>query len=125
MGSIAMNALDDLVSRHGVIMAGILGPDGRVAAHKSKGMYIENPAALEMAHWFCSALTMMFTSMGAALDRLTVACSWLPMSGWVYNGGDYGIAVQGAHFVFVESAKIDSLDEVIGLLRQLDSPADP
>lgn len=86
-----MNALDDLASRHGVIMAGRLGPDGRVAAQRSKGMYIENPAALEMAHWFCSALTMMFTSMGAALDRLTVAGSWLPTSGWDYNGGDYGL----------------------------------
>lgn len=119
-----MNAFDDLVSRHGVIMAGRLGPDGRVAAHKSKGLYIENPAALEMAHWFCSAVTMMFTSMAAALDQLTVAGSWLPRSGWIYSGGDYAIAVHGTHFVFVESAKIESLDEMVGLLRELDTLAD-
>ena len=116
-----MNEFDDLVSRRGVIMAGKLGPDGRVAAHKSTGLYIENPAALEMAHWFSSAVTMMFSSMAAALDRLTVAGSWLPMAGWTYSGGDYGIAVHGTHFVFVESAKIESLDETAGLLRQLDS----
>lgn len=116
-----MNEFDDLVSRHGVIMAGSFGPDGRVAAHKSKGLYIENPAALEMAHWFTSTATLMFTSMGAALERLTVAGSWLPMAGWTYSGGDYGIAVHGTHFVLVESAKIESLDEMAALLRQLDS----
>ena len=116
-----MNEFDDLLSRRGVIMAGSFGPDGRVAAHKSKGLYIENPAALEMAHWFTSTATLMFTSMAAALDQLTVAGSWLPMTGWIYNGGDYGIAVHGTHFVFVESAKIDSLDEMAGLLREFDS----
>ncbi len=119
-----MNAFDDLLSRRGVIMTGSFGPDGRVAAHKSKGLYIENPAALEMAHWFCASATMMFTSMAAALNQLTVAGSWLPMSGWVYNGGDYAIAVHGTHFVFVESAKVESLDEMVGLLSELDSPAD-
>ena len=45
-----MNEFDDLVSRPGVVMAGRLGPDGRVPEHKSEGLYIENPAALEMAH---------------------------------------------------------------------------
>ena len=48
-----MSEFDKLVSRPGVIMAGRLGPDGRVAEHKSEGLYIESPAALEMAHWFC------------------------------------------------------------------------
>lgn len=119
-----MNDFDDLVSRRGVIMAGRLGPHGRVAAHKSKGLYIENPAALEMAHWFCSTVTMMFTSMASALDQLTVAGSWLPTSGWIYRG-DYGIAVHGAQFVFVEAAQIESLDEMVGLLRQLDPLAVP
>jgi roadblock/LC7 domain-containing protein len=119
-----MSEFDHLVSRSGVIIAGRFGPDGRVAEHKSESLYLENPAALEMAHWFCSAATMMFTSMSSALDQLTVAGSWLPVAGWRYSGGDYGIAVQGTHFVFFEAAKIESLDEIVGLLRQLDSSAD-
>ena len=61
-----MSKFDDLVSRHGVIMAGRLGPDGRVAEHKSEGLYLEVPAALEMAHWFTSSATAMFASMAAA-----------------------------------------------------------
>ena len=116
-----MSDFDELVSRPGVIMAGRLGPDGRVAAHKSEGFYVDNPAALEMAHWLSSAVTMMFASMAAALDQMTVAGSWLPMVGWTYNGGDYGIAVHGTHFVFVESGKIKSLDEMAELLRELES----
>ena len=116
-----MTEFDDLVSRRGVIMAGTFGPDGRVAAHKSEGLFIENPAALEMAHWFASTATLMFTSMAAALDQMTVAGSWLPVAGWTYGGGDYGIAVHGTHFVLVESAKVESLDEMAALLRQLDS----
>ena len=63
----------------------------------------------------------MFTSMAATLDGLAVAGSWSPMAGWTYSGGDYGIAVHGSHFVFFESAKIKSLDEMVGLLRQLDT----
>jgi roadblock/LC7 domain-containing protein len=121
MGASTINEFDELVSRRGVIMAGRLGPDGRVAAHKSKGLYIENPAALEMAHWFCSAVTTMFTSMAAALDQLAVAGSWRPMAGWIYHGGDYAIAVDGDKFVFAESAKIGSFDEIRDLLHQLDS----
>ena len=68
-----MNEFDDLVSRRGVIMAGRLGPDGRVAEHKSESLFIENPAMLEMAHWFVAAVTTMLTSMGSALDQLTAA----------------------------------------------------
>ena len=116
-----MSEFDDLVSRRGVIMAGRLGPDGRVAEHKSERLFVENPAALEMAHWFTSAVTTMFTAMAGALDQLAFGGSWLPMSGWIYSGGDYGIAVHGTYFVFVESAKIENLDEIVGLLRQLDS----
>lgn len=121
-----MSEFDELVSRRGVIMAGRLGPDGRVAEHKSEGLYIENPAALEMAHWFCSAVTMMFSSMGAVLDQLRGlgtfdTTSWLPLTGWTYRGGDYAVAVHGTQFVVVESAKIESLDELARLLRELDS----
>jgi roadblock/LC7 domain-containing protein len=119
-----MSEFDDLVSRRGVIMAGRFGPDGRVAEHKSESFYLENPAALEMAHWFCSAVTMMFTSMAAAMGQMMVTGSWLPMAGWRYSGGDYGIVVHGNQFVFFEAAKIESLDEIAGLLGQLDSSAD-
>jgi roadblock/LC7 domain-containing protein len=120
-----MNEFDDLVSRPGVTMAGRLGPDGRVAEHQSTRLYLENPAALEMAHWFCSAATWMFTSMGAALNQLTVAGSWLPTTGWRYSGGDYAIIVEGTYFVFVESIRIESLDEVVEVLHQLASSSDP
>lgn len=121
-----MNEFDELVSSRGVIMAGRFGPDGRVAEHKSKGLYIDDPAAMEMAHWFCSAATMMFTAMSAALDQLTHSSSfdttsWLPMSGWSYSGGDYSIAVHGDSFVVAQSAKVKSLDELAGLLRRLNS----
>ena len=115
-----MSGFDELVSRPGVIMAGRIGADGRVAAHKSEGLYLELPGALEMAHWFTSAATTMFAAMAAALDGVTAAGSWRPMASW-YIGGDYGIAVHGTYFVFAESAKIESLDEIAGLLRQLDS----
>ena len=121
-----MNEFDELVSRRGVIMAGRFGPDGRVAEHKSEGLFIEVPAAMEMAQWFCSAVTMMFTAMAAAVDQLSHSggfdpTSWLPMSGWMYSGGDYSIAVYGDKFVFAESAKVESLDELRGLLHELDA----
>ena len=115
-----MNEFDDLVSRRGVIMAGRLGPDGRVAEHKSESLFIENPAMLEMAHWFVAAVTTMLTSMGSALDQLTAAGTWLPTSGWTYRGGDYAIAVDGAKFVVGEAANIESLDELARLLHTLD-----
>jgi roadblock/LC7 domain-containing protein len=102
-------------------MAGRLGPDGRVTEHKSESLFIENPAMLEMAHWFVAAVTMMLTSMGSALDQLTVPGTWLPPSGWTYRGGDYAIVVDDAKFVVAESAKMESLDELAGPLRQLDS----
>lgn len=36
-----MSELDELVSRHGVLMAGRFGPDWRVAETKSKGLFVE------------------------------------------------------------------------------------
>ena len=38
-----MSEFDELVASPGVIMAGRFGPDGRVAKHKTTGLYIENP----------------------------------------------------------------------------------
>jgi roadblock/LC7 domain-containing protein len=86
-----------------------------------KGACLEDPAAMEMAHWFCSAATTMFTAMAAAMDLMEAAGSWRPMAGWVYSGGDYAITVYRDKFVFAESAKIKSFDEIRELLHQLDS----
>jgi roadblock/LC7 domain-containing protein len=74
-----------------------------------------------MAHWFTSAANAMFAAMGAALDAVTPAGSWRPIESWTYIGGNYGIAVHGTYFAYFESAQIKSLDEIAGLLRQLDS----
>lgn len=122
-----MGEFDELVSHPGVLMAGRFGPDGRVADHKSTGLFIENQAQLEMTQWFCSAVTTMFTAMAHAVDLEQGhgsgwdTTSWLPMTGWTYRGGNYAIAVHGSLFVFVEAAKIESLDDLVGLLHQLDS----
>ena len=121
-----MNEFDELVSRPGVIWAGRFGPDGRVAEDKSRGPFIEIPQATELMQWFCSAVTMMFKAMSVAADQLNHSSgfdstSWLPMSGWVYSGGDYSMAVHMDKFVFAESAKIKSFDELRELLHQLDT----
>jgi roadblock/LC7 domain-containing protein len=65
-----MNELDELVARPGVLMAGRFGPDGRVAEHKTTGLYVENPALTGIAQWFCAAVTAMFGSMAYAVDTL-------------------------------------------------------
>ena len=43
-----MGEFDQLVASPGVLMAGRIGPDGRFAEHKTKGLYFENPAATGM-----------------------------------------------------------------------------
>jgi roadblock/LC7 domain-containing protein len=63
-----MNEFDDLVKIDGVLMAGRIGPVGRIAEHRSNAMYVENPAATQMAQWFCAPITMMFQSMAVAVD---------------------------------------------------------
>ena len=63
-----MSELDDLVAIDGVLMAGRFGRDWSIAEHKSKALYLENPAATEMAQWFCAAITMMLSSMAHAID---------------------------------------------------------
>ena len=77
-----MSELDDLRSGDGVLMAGRFGPDGRIAEHKSKGLFIEYPPALEMAQWFGAAATMMFNSMAFAMDSISRTgfdtTSWSP-----------------------------------------------
>jgi roadblock/LC7 domain-containing protein len=116
-----MTELDELVARPGVLMAGRFGPDGRIAEHKTAGLYIENPVLTGVAQWFCAAVTTMFGSMAYAVDTLDQSgfdqTSWLPVRSWSYSGGDYVIAVHGDRFLIAESAKLGSLDELNQLLR--------
>ena len=116
-----MSEFDDLVASPGVLMAGRIGPDGRVAEHKTARLYVEFPAATEMAQWFCSAVTTMFGSMAYALDALMQSgfsqTSWLPVRTWTYSGGDFAIAVHGDRFLVAEHAKIRSLDDLSQLLQ--------
>jgi roadblock/LC7 domain-containing protein len=120
-GGTEMSELDDLVASPGVLMAGRFGADGRVAEHKTAGLYVENPALTGIAQWFCAAVTTMFGSMAYAVDTLTQSgfsqSSWLPVRSWIYSGGDYAIAVHGDRFVIGERAKLGSLDELSQLLR--------
>ena len=115
-----MSEFDELVASPGVIMAGRFGPDGRIAEHKSKSLYLENPTSSAMAQWFSSAITMMFRSMAHALDLVGQSdfnqTSWLPIHSWTYSGGDYVIVVHGDRFMVAERAKLGSLDELGRLL---------
>ena len=113
---------DQLISRDGILLAGRFGPDWRIAEHKSKGLYFENPQAVEMAQWFCAAVTVLFSSMAFAMDEVKSTgfdqTSWLPQKGWTFSGGDYSIAVYGDRFVFGEAEKIQGLDELRRLLHE-------
>jgi len=121
-----VSELDELIARPGVLMAGRFGPDGRIAEHKTRGLYVENPAATGMAQWFCAAITTMFGSMAYAIDTMIQSdwneTSWLPVGSWTYSGGDYTIIVEGSRFVIAEHAKLGSLDELSRLL-QTDQPS--
>jgi roadblock/LC7 domain-containing protein len=116
-----MSEFDELVASPGVLMAGRFGPDGRLAEHKTSGLYFEIPAHVEMGQWFCTAITALFRSMAYALEILDQSgfnqTSWLPLRSWSYSGGDYLIVVYGDRFVIGERAKLRSLDELDRLLR--------
>ena len=116
-----MSGLDELVARPGVLMAGRFGPDGRIAEHKTTGLYIENRALTGVAQWFCAAVTTMSGSMAYAVDTVNQSgfdqTSWLPVHSWTYSGGGYVIAVHGDRFLIAEGAKLGSLDELSQLLR--------
>ena len=120
-----MSEFDDLVKLDGVLVAGRFGPDGSIAEHHSHALFVEDPRMLEMARWFCAAATMMFKSMAFAVDTARGSgsgfdtTSWQPEKGWAYWGGDYAVLVYGDRFVFSESAKIGSLDELFQLVMQV------
>ena len=111
-----MSEFDELVKLDGVLIAGRLGPDGRVADYKADRWYFDNPVAQEMAHWFCTSITMLLSSMAYAINVARATgfdqTSWLPMKSWAYTGGDYTIAVRGDRFIIAERAKLGSLDEL-------------
>jgi roadblock/LC7 domain-containing protein len=77
-----LSDFDELVARPGVLMAGRFGPDGRVAEHKTAGLYVDNPALTGIMQWFCAAVTTMFGSMAYTVDTLTQngfsQSSWRP-----------------------------------------------
>ena len=117
-----MNEFDELISLDGILMAGRFDPDWRIAEYKSAWLFVTNPQALQIAQSFCAAVSMMFSSMAFAVDSVRLegtfdSSSWLPLKGWTFSGGDYTIAVGGNRFVFAETAKIKSLDELRRLLR--------
>jgi roadblock/LC7 domain-containing protein len=123
-----MTESDDLVALGGVLIAGRFGRDWSIAEQKSKALYLENPAATEMAQWFCAAITMMLSSMAHAIDTMNQTgfgqTSWLPMKSWSYSGGDYAVGVRGDQFLIAERAKLKSVDELDRLLRK-DQPNTP
>jgi roadblock/LC7 domain-containing protein len=118
-----MSEFDELIARDGVLLAGRFGPDWRIAEHKSEGLFLENPAAFELAPWFCAAITMMFSSMALAMDRVSGMgvdqTSWQPQNGWAFSGGDYSIALHGHRFVIAETEKVGSFDELRRLLLEI------
>jgi roadblock/LC7 domain-containing protein len=118
-----VNEFDKLVSRPGVLMAGRLGPDWRIAEHKSKGLLVENRPAMELTHWFFEAVTMMFQAMAFTTEGMKLGGSFnptsmMPVRGWAFFGGDYTIVVRGHRFVLAETAKVDSLDELRRVLGE-------
>ena len=118
-----MSEFDDLVARDGVLFAGRFGPDWSLAEHKSKGLFVANPAAAELAPWFCATITMMFSSLALAMDRVSRTGfdenSWQPEKGWVVSSGDYSVAVRGHLIVIAETEKVGSIDELRRLLLDI------
>jgi roadblock/LC7 domain-containing protein len=117
-----VSEFDELVSLDGVFMAGRFDPDWRIAEYKSAWLLVANPQALQMMQWFCAAVSAMFSSMAFAVDSVHLegafeSSGWLPLKSWTFSGGDYSIAVNGHRFVIAETAKVKSLDELRGLLR--------
>jgi roadblock/LC7 domain-containing protein len=115
-----VSEFDELVALDGVLMAGRFGPDGSIAEYKAGPWYVANPAAMEMAHWFCITITTLFGSLAYAVDSLTRTgfdqSSWLPVKGWAYTGGEYSILVRGDRFLIAERAKLGNFDQLDRLL---------
>lgn len=111
------SAFDELISRDGVIVAGRLGPDWRIAEHKSVGLFMEDPRAFELMSSFSTAIHMMFNTMALAMSSVAFV-SWQPVNGWAVSSGPYSIVVHGDRFVFAETDKVGSFDELRNLLQK-------
>jgi roadblock/LC7 domain-containing protein len=112
-----MSEFDELVSRDGVIVAGRVGPDWRVAEHKSVGLFIEDPQAFQMMSSFCESIQTMLNTMALAMTGVSVV-SWQPVNGWGVSSGVYSVAMHGDRFALGETEKLGSIDELLDLLRQ-------
>jgi roadblock/LC7 domain-containing protein len=111
-----MSEFDELVSRHGVLMAGRFGPDWRVAETSTKGLFVEFPPAMEVMGSFCAAIQSMFSALAVAMGGFSPS-TWTPFHGWAASGGIYSIAVHGDRFVVAETDKVRSFDELRQLLQ--------
>ncbi len=112
-----MSEFDELVSRHGVLVAGRLGPDGRVVAHKNPGLIIEDPAVFELMTSFSTAVQTMLNTMALAMSHVGAVPEWQPMKGWSVSSGIYSFTRYGERFVVTKTDKVESFDELRRLLE--------
>lgn len=111
-----MGVFDELISHHGVIVAGRIGPDWRVAEHKSKGLFMEDRAAFDLVSSFAAAIQIMFNTMALAMRGSAV--DWQPVKGWAVESGPYSLVLKGDRFMLAETEHIDSFDELRHLLQE-------
>ena len=112
-----MGEFDELVSRDGVIVAGKVGPDWQVAQHKSAGLFIEDPRAFAMMSSFCESIQTMLNTMAVAMTGVS-SVSWQPVKGWGVSSGVFSFAMHGDRFALGETEKLESIDELLDLLRR-------
>ena len=112
-----MSEFDELVSRDGVILAGRIGPDWRVAEYKAVGLFIEEPRAFEMMSSFSAAIQMTLNTMALAMSSVAPV-SWQPVEGWAVSSGIYTFVMHGDRFVLAETERVGSFDELRRLLSE-------
>ena len=66
-----MGEFGELVKRHGVLVAGRLGPDWRVAENKSVSLFIEIPQVFEMMTSFWASIQMTLNTMALGRRQLS------------------------------------------------------
>ena len=111
-----MSEFDELVSRHGVLMAGRFGRGLARRGNQVAVSSIEYPPAMEVMGSFCAAIQAMFNALAVAMGGFSPS-TWTPVHGWAASGGSYSIAVHGDRFVVVETDKVGSFDELRQLLQ--------